>query len=343
MDATSGDMAGSPAFRSRLWGYNRAQVDEFLSKTAADRQQLRDRLARLDLLLEKGQGPGATVGVAIAEAQDILAKAERQAHSVLRDAEYHAELLRAEQLAANQRELDRLTALRFQVACSLETSVAALRVTTGLLSDKAGGGPVRERLPSILKGATWAVAAQGAELFRSGARFTGRLNHTLAAGSIGCLLFALLLYRVGMLPALVAPAEIESRGVEAPIIAAATAISDTPLATPPAIDERVEQPASTASGVSAARLDSLNVTLTALRPCWVGAIIDGGQRTERMMKQGETLLLHAYDEVILRVGDASALSVILNDRPTKSLGGDGEVVTRRITKANLPTFVGNAF
>jgi len=342
MDATSGDMAGSPVFRSRLWGYNRAQVDEFLSKTAMDRQQLRDRLARLDLLLEKGQGPGAAIAVAIAEAQDILANAERQAHSVLKDAEYHAGLLRAEQLAAKQRELDRLTALRFQVACSLETSVAALRITTGLLSDKAGGGPLRESHPSKLMGA-WAVAAQGAELFRSVGKFKGRLNHSLVAGSVGCLLFVLLLYRVGMLTALVVPAEIESRAVEAPVIAAATPISDSPLATPPDVGERVDQPASTASMVSAARPDSLNVTLTAQRPCWVGAILDGGQRTERMMKQGETILLHAYDEVILRVGDASALSMLLNDRPTKALGGDGEVVTRRITKANLPTFVGNAF
>jgi hypothetical protein len=281
--------------------------------------------------------------VAIAEAQDILANAERQAHSVLRDAKSHGELVRAEQLAANQREIDRLTALRFQVACSLETSVAALRITTGLLSDKAGGGPVRESLPSKLKGATRAIAAPGAELFRSVGRSIGRLNHTLAAGAVGCLLFALLLYRLGVLTALVVPAEIESRAVEAPVIAAATAISDTPLATPPDVDERVEQPASTASVASAARPDSLNVTLTARRPCWVRAIIDGGQRTERMMNQGETILLHAYDEVILRVGDASALSMLLNDRPTKALGGDGEVVTRRITKANLPTFVGNAF
>ena len=343
MDATSGDMAGSPVFRSSVWGYDRAQVDEFLSKTAEDRQQLHDRLARLDRLLEKDQGPGATIAVAIAEAQDILAKAERQAHGVLQDAEYDAEILRTEHLAVNQRELDRLTALRFQVACSLETCVAALRITTGLLSDEAGGSPVRASLPSTLKGAMWVVAAPGRELFRSIGRFTGRPNRALAAGSVGCLLFALLIYRVGMPTALVAPAETERTAVKAPVIAAVTAISDTPLATAPDVVERLEPPASTASVVSAAPPDSLNVTLTARRPCWVRAIIDGGQRTERMMTQGETILLHAYDEVILRVGDASALSMILNDRPAKSLGGDGEVVTRRITKVNLPTFVGNAF
>jgi hypothetical protein len=84
----------------------------------------------------------------------------------------------------------------------------------------------------------------------------------------------------------------------------------------------------------AAATDGLVLTLTALRSCWIGTTIDGGQRLERLLKPDETVMLHAHDEVVLRVGDAAALSVLINNQPMTPLGAAGQVVTRRISRAN---------
>ena len=42
---------GGPAFRLSLRGYNRAEVDEFLRQTAADRQRLQEDLAQLEAFM----------------------------------------------------------------------------------------------------------------------------------------------------------------------------------------------------------------------------------------------------------------------------------------------------
>ena len=80
--------------------------------------------------------------------------------------------------------------------------------------------------------------------------------------------------------------------------------------------------------------DRLVLTLTALRSCWIGTVIDGGQRLERLLKPDETVMLHAHDEVVLRVGDAAALSVLINNQPASPLGAAGQVVTKRISRSN---------
>ena len=81
---------GSPAFRISWRGYNRADVDEFLRQTAADRQRLQEDLAQLEAVM-------ATSG-------------------------------------DERREMERLAAVRRDVASCLETSIGALRTATGLLA-----------------------------------------------------------------------------------------------------------------------------------------------------------------------------------------------------------------
>ena len=80
--------------------------------------------------------------------------------------------------------------------------------------------------------------------------------------------------------------------------------------------------------------EGLVVTLTAQRECWIGTTIDGGQRLERILKPDETFMLHAHEEVVLRVGDAGALSVLVNNQPMKPLGPSGQIATRRISRSN---------
>jgi hypothetical protein len=55
----------------------------------------------------------------------------------------------------------------------------------------------------------------------------------------------------------------------------------------------------------------------------------------------ETIMLRATTEAVLRVGDATAISVLINNQPTKPLGTTGQVVTHRITKANYRNLLEN--
>ena len=118
--------------------------------------------------------------------------------------------------------------------------------------------------------------------------------------------------------------------------------TEIPDAAAPSAERAVAQtlppePASTrleAAPAGPAREDGLVLTLTALRASWVGTTLDGGQRMERLLAMNETILLRATSEAILRVGDATAVSVLINNQPTRPLGSTGQVVTARITKDN---------
>jgi len=115
---------------------------------------------------------------------------------------------------------------------------------------------------------------------------------------------------------------------------------------PTAADMAASQDASTAGMTQgsvalpgAAAADSLLITLTARSACWVRSTVDGKEPVERLLRPNDTILLHAKDEVVLRVGDAGALSLSINSRPAKPLGAPGEVVATRITRTNFPTFL----
>jgi hypothetical protein len=72
------------------------------------------------------------------------------------------------------------------------------------------------------------------------------------------------------------------------------------------------------------------VRLRPLRVCWVRVVVD--DRTDaRELQPGEEIRLEAQRTILLRVGDAGALSVELNGRVLPPLGGDGQVVERRFT------------
>jgi uncharacterized protein DUF4115 len=130
-------------------------------------------------------------------------------------------------------------------------------------------------------------------------------------------------------------------------VSAATAPESRPADMPrPAIDQMpaaspsaVAAPSPIASPSPVAAADGLVLTLTALRSCWIGTTIDGGQRLERILKPDETVMLRAHDEVLLRVGDASAISVLINNQPMKPLGASGQVVTRRISRSNYSSLL----
>jgi hypothetical protein len=87
-----------------------------------------------------------------------------------------------------------------------------------------------------------------------------------------------------------------------------------------------------AAAVARQSTSALTMTLSANAPCWVRAVADGVQTIERMLTVGETIEVRAEDLVVLRVGDAGALSVSVNGRAATTVGPRGQVVTRRFSR-----------
>ncbi len=305
----------SARFSTSWRGYNRAEVDEFVRQTEIDRQRLQEDLAQLTAVMATSGG--------------------------------------------ERRELERLAAVRREVASCLETSIGALRTATGLL----GGGattppqirppapatppepaPIRvdhlmaslrlleapapppRSLPALPK---WRTPSLRNWRTLSLPNWTVLRSRPVVAGGglAAVLLFAGFMYQN------------EPSANEMPQ-APVTAVKDVPQ-----VEQVAPAPVPVEDAVPAApiaeRVDGLVLTLTARRNTWIGTTLDGGQRLERLLHANETIMLRATNEAILRVGDATALSVLINNQPTRPLGTTGQVVTTRITSANYKNLLLN--
>ena len=72
--------------------------------------------------------------------------------------------------------------------------------------------------------------------------------------------------------------------------------------------------------------------------CWVSVNTDGERVFSGLMNAGDRRVVTAKEQIVLNVGDAGAFAYTLNGRPGKPLGAPGEVVSTRITLANLRDF-----
>jgi cytoskeleton protein RodZ len=131
----------------------------------------------------------------------------------------------------------------------------------------------------------------------------------------------------GQAPAASSAVAADAAAVPAAAPAALPAVS-TP-ATPVAADARP----------AAGPIDQLTVELTARRPCWVSATVDGQNAIERLLKAGERQTLTVRREMVLTAGDASAIALQFNGADGRSLGKSGEVVTARFTLANYKDYL----
>jgi len=307
-------------------GYDRAEVDAFLERTAADRIRLKADLAQLE--------------AAIAD------------HDL-----------------AHRQELERLTALRREVARCLETSINALHVANLLMSAPAarpeaapareapsneatdttiesGPAPVVESavpsptssqaawpLPSWLSPARTMVAAAIALAATAAIQLLGNAQSAtpvpLVAASLASVPTGEPFVPASTGIELALPGEPEPR--PAPADPERIAEGDSPLAAPSAPSEP--------SGPAPAVAGGLVLTLTAIGDCWIRATMDGGEPRERLLQANETITLRATDEAVLRVGDPAALLLTINDRQARPLGQAGRVVTARITPANYLEFL----
>jgi cytoskeleton protein RodZ len=85
--------------------------------------------------------------------------------------------------------------------------------------------------------------------------------------------------------------------------------------------------------------DRLMVQVTAARPSWVSATVDGRQAVQRLFQPGDEQRLEVHNEMVLRMGNAGAITMTLNGAATRPLGKDGEVVTTRVTLVNFKDYL----
>lgn len=108
----------------------------------------------------------------------------------------------------------------------------------------------------------------------------------------------------------------------------------TPQTEPPVESARPASAAPAADVQSGVVPAGLTVTLVASGQCWIRAVADGAKTIERVMRAGETVQLSGDNQIVLRVGDAAAVKVTLNGQAMGPLGGRGEVITHRFSRAD---------
>jgi RodZ C-terminal domain len=105
--------------------------------------------------------------------------------------------------------------------------------------------------------------------------------------------------------------------------AASSASAATPTATPTA-------PAAKATAAAS----NLSLVVEARRSSWLRATIDGESDSGRTLAAGEKFKIAAQRSVSLRVGDAGAVFVSVNNGEPLPLGSAGQVVTRQFVAEN---------
>jgi cytoskeleton protein RodZ len=164
----------------------------------------------------------------------------------------------------------------------------------------------------------------------------------------GLLYAATLGRRAGTEPAppaaVAAPAPETRAAAEPPPVPAPEQPSASPAATatPPtaaSAPASAPAPADARPAVSATSGDQLTVALTAKRPCWVSATVDGQKAIERLLQAGEQQTVTVRREMVLTAGDASAIALQFNGADARSLGKSGEVVTARFNLTNFKDYL----
>ena len=129
-------------------------------------------------------------------------------------------------------------------------------------------------------------------------------------------------------PAAATPTPAPPPAVENPTPAVQKAAAPPPTPAPSV----VPAPAVPASNV-------LSVKLSARRPCWISATVDGQKTIERLVQAGEQQTVEVRREMVLTAGDASAVAMTLNGVDARPLGKAGEVVTVRVNLTNFKDYL----
>ena len=85
--------------------------------------------------------------------------------------------------------------------------------------------------------------------------------------------------------------------------------------------------------------EPLAIVLQPSGESWVSLTVDGELVVSRIMQAGEEESYEAEDEITLNIGNAGQFGFTINEQDGRSLGGQGEVVTARITPENYRSYL----
>jgi cytoskeletal protein RodZ len=121
--------------------------------------------------------------------------------------------------------------------------------------------------------------------------------------------------------------------------------SHAPIAGLPVELQRTSEPvapapeAVTPVAAAAPQTSGISMAIAPTATCWVSLNADGEQVFSGLMNPGDKRTVTAKEQIALNVGDAGAFAYTLNGRPGRALGAPGEVISTRITLANLQQFL----
>jgi hypothetical protein len=98
------------------------------------------------------------------------------------------------------------------------------------------------------------------------------------------------------------------------------------VASPP--QQVVEAPTPPVKPVPPVDPHALRIDLTTVRRVWLRVAVDGRIALEREVAAGEQLPFGADRAIVVRAGDAGAVTVRVGGVDQGAIGGDGQVVTR---------------
>jgi DivIVA domain-containing protein len=218
-------------------------------------------------------------------------------------------------LSIQRLQLDRLKALTREMTACVDGCGATLRETDELMTeDAAAVAPIRPHEVAVPATENEAVPADpNATPAARRLAYVGLALLAVGGGAAMAMTHATAAAR----PALVAAAQDVSRlEPAAHAIKIADAIEVPPFLEAPPKDD-----------------NELSLLLKASSPCWIRSVVDGTHVIERLMQTGDTLLVSAHEEILLRAGDGGALTVTL-DGEAIPFGRAGRVVERRLTRQN---------
>ena len=318
-----------PGFSLRWRGYDCDEVDRFVRGMTLDRRRLDDAFARLDALIASKQD-GRVDGIvakAHRDADEIRTAAEQEARRIIRDAENQGEFLQCERLKASRHEIERLETVRTDIEACLETALVALTRARAASTLGAGERPSIATAQSPGDDTKQAAAADGdaTKDRRTSLRtFLIVLWGGLSLGIVALLAMPASSGRATGNVVAAAPVQPLAQHIE-PVQAA-----------PSRLEPTTANPATPA-------LSRLRVTVVATRECWISTVVDDGEARERLLQPSEKLVLDAGESVVLKAGNAAAVSLLINDQPAAPLGTEGQVITRRITLGNFRTLLAPEF
>ena len=121
-----------------------------------------------------------------------------------------------------------------------------------------------------------------------------------------------------------------------PKVSPASEFVAAPIPPAAAIAFTADSPPDATTAVATPTTDvPLRVEMAATGWCWVAAESDGERVLYRLVEPGERVVLEAEHSISLRLGDAGAVMLSVNDGPPRSLGRDGEVAELEVTPDNV--------